>query len=91
MEDTIRIDNPPDQLREYLNATLVAVDFPDGLKLGDYLKQAERGCFLLLTESKREPQGLHVSLLRDGQLQFASPWMSKSKLLGVHQVFKQLN
>jgi hypothetical protein len=87
----IRIDNEPSQLREFKTCTLVAVDFPDGLTLGDYVRQAERGTFLLLTESLTEPDGVHVSVLRNGQLEFANARILKTKLLAVHQAFTSIN
>jgi hypothetical protein len=86
----IQIDNEPSQLRQYLTATLVPVDFKDGLKVRDFWRQSDKGTYFLITKSELEPYGVHVSLLKDGQLEYANRCLLKP-LIGVHEVFEYKN
>lgn len=88
MKTTIRIDNPPEELRHLLQNDLTPLDFRGGVTIGQYLIEATRGTFLLITRSETLPRGVHVSFLQNGILKDAdlSPDLLRRKLIGVQMV-----
>lgn len=87
----IRVDNSPEDLRKFIGATFVPVNFKTGIKVRDFWRESDKGVYLLITKSELEPEGVHVSVLRDGQLEHANRWLLAKALIGVHEVFQHKN
>jgi len=88
-DELVRIDNSPAELREFIDATLVPVNFKDGTTVRDWWRESDKGTYLLITKS--ETEGVRVSVLRNGQLKLANSWLLNKPLLGVHEVFTKIN
>lgn len=85
---TLRIDNPPEELRDLLQSDFTYVDFKDGVTIGQYICEAIPGTYLLTTRSEKQPRAVHVSVLQNGILKDKdlSPDLLNRKLIDVHMV-----
>jgi hypothetical protein len=88
----IRIDNDPSELAQFVNCTLSPVSFREGMTLGEWWKQSNKGItYLCLTASKNQPEfgaSVHVTVVRGGQILHATSWLLKSPLVSVQEVIK---
>ena len=87
---TIRIDNPPEELRHLLQNDLRPLDFRDCINIGEYICEATSGTFLLITRSEALSGGVHVSVLQNGAVKDIDlcPSLLKRILIGVQMVSK---
>lgn len=93
-DDLIRIDNSKAELAEtlgddFLSCDLRTVQFASPMTVMDFWKRCDKGTYFLLTATPKQPDdhpSVHITVVRDGQIQHATAALLKRPLIGVQEV-----